>query len=124
MPRPHLRLPLPGFGVLAVAALAVAVAGCGSSASAPTPSVANTCQAVSAVLSDGPDPRADPVGYAEAQVLPLRQIQTSDTRLRHAVDDLASAYDRLYTSRGAKRAEQAVSQAGNAVDAICPGATS
>ncbi len=35
-----------------------------------------TCKQVEAVLSDGPDPEADPVGYAQAQILPLREIHT------------------------------------------------
>jgi hypothetical protein len=120
----HLRLPLEGWGVMLVAALAVAVAGCGSSTSALTPSLASTCQAVSAVLSDGPDPSADPVGYAEAQVLPLRHIQTPDRDLQRAIGDLASAYLQYYTTGGNSAARQAVSQAGKDVDAICPGATS
>ena len=107
-----------------VAALAVAVAGCGSSTPAPTPSIASTCQAVSAVLSDGPDPSADPVVYAEAQVLPLRHIQTADRDLQRAIGDLASAYLQYYTTGGNSAARQAVSQAGKDVDAICPGATS
>jgi hypothetical protein len=107
-----------------VAALAVAVAGCGSSTPAPTPSIASTCQAVSAVLSDGPDPSADPVGYAEAQVFPLRQIQTPDRDLQRAIGDLASAYLQDYTTGGNSAARQAVSQASHGVDAICPGATS
>jgi hypothetical protein len=120
----YLRLPLEGWGVMLVAALAVAVAGCGSSTSGSTPSIASTCQAVSAVLSDGPDPSADPVGFAEAQVLPLRHIQTPDRDLQRAIGDLASAYLQYYTTGGNSAARQAVSQASKDVDAICPGATS
>ena len=42
------------------------------------------------MLSDGPDPDSDPVGYAEAQILPLGQIHTSDAQLRTAIGKLAS----------------------------------
>jgi len=74
------------------------------------------------VLSDGPDPGADPVGYAEAQVLPLRDIHTSDKALGTAIGDLASAYEQLFTTNGATAAKHAVSEASDKVNAICPGA--
>jgi hypothetical protein len=106
-----------------VAALALAIAGCGSAAPASSTAVIGTCQEMSAALGDGPDPSADPVAYAEAQVLPLRQITTSDASLRNAIDDLASAYQQFYSIIGSSAAGQAVRQAGAAVDAICPGAT-
>jgi hypothetical protein len=79
---------------------------------------------VSAVLSDGPDPGADPVGYAFAQVLPLRQLHTSDSSLQTAIDDLATAYQDFYSSKGDKAAAKAVSKASDEVNAICPGAAS
>src|ERR1700728_2213452 len=51
---------------------AALLSACGSSGSPPDAAAAKSaCQQVSAVLSDGPDPSADPVGYAEAQVVPL-----------------------------------------------------
>jgi hypothetical protein len=86
--------------------------------------VANTCQAVSAVLSDGPDPDADPVGYAEAQILPLEQIHTSDPALQTAIDNLASAYQQVSSSNGASSANKAAARAGNKINAICPGVAS
>lgn len=79
---------------------------------------------MSAVLSDGPDPGADPIGYAFAQILPLRRLHTSDSSLQTAIDDLATAYQDFYTSKGGKLAAKAVSKASNKVDAICPGAAS
>jgi hypothetical protein len=119
----HLR-----SGVLTFCALGAAsglLSACGSpGAPGATAAVTSVCQQVSAVLSDGPDPGADPVGYAEAQVLPLRQIRTSDTALKAAIDDLASAYQAFFRSNGAKAAKGAVSKASNRVDAICPAATS
>jgi hypothetical protein len=76
------------------------------------------------VLSDGPDPGADPVGYAEAQILPLRQIKTTDKSLRRAIDDLASAYHQFFRTNGGTVAKQAVSRAVDDVNSICPGAAS
>jgi hypothetical protein len=81
-----------------------------------------TCEQVSAVLSDGPDPGADPVGYAEAQILPLRQVHTADSRLRAALAELSSAYRQFTETRGDRSAKRAVSGASRSVDAICPGA--
>jgi hypothetical protein len=85
---------------------------------------AATCQALSAALSDGPDPSIDPVGYAEAQVLPLRQITTSDAALGTAILELSSAYESFYKSNGSKASSQLVSAAAKNVDHYCPGATS
>jgi hypothetical protein len=82
------------------------------------------CTSVADVLSDGPDPDADPVGYAQAQVLPLRQLKLSDPALRREVTRLAAAYQAYSTSKGAagKTAAQQVKKAEAAVNAICPGA--
>jgi hypothetical protein len=133
-PKPHFRTgsrraqgsALAGIGVTAL--LASLLSGCGSGASAqpPTqsPAVRTTCQQVNAVLSDGPDPGADPVGYALAQVLPLRQIHTSDGALHVTIDDLASAYEEFYSSNGDEVAAKALSKASDKVNAICPGAAS
>jgi hypothetical protein len=81
-----------------------------------------TCQQVSAVLSDGPDRGADPVGYAEAQILPLRHVSTTDSRLRAALDELSSAYRQFTDTKGSRGAKRAVSGASRSVNAICPGA--
>jgi hypothetical protein len=64
------------------------------------------------------------VGYAEAQILPLRQIHTSDHALHLAIDDLASAYQRVSTSNGASAADKAAAHAAKRLDAICPGVAS
>jgi hypothetical protein len=109
--------------VLCAAALAAAVGGCGATP-APTGAVAATCRQIGAVLGDGPDPSADPVGYAEAQVLPLGQITTSDAGLRQALRALASAYQQFFNTGGGGAAAQAVSRAAAALDAICPGVAS
>jgi hypothetical protein len=86
--------------------------------------VQSTCTKVGDVLSNGPDPDADPVGYAEAQPLPLRGISTSDPNLKAAIDALASAYENFYQSGGAKTGNKAITAASNNVNAICPGAAS
>jgi hypothetical protein len=97
--------------------------------SSPVHSVAavtqDTCQQVSAVLSDGPDPDADPVGYAEAQIHPLRQINAPDQALRDVIGQLADAYQQVFDSNGtSSKAKEAVAVASKKVDSICPGAAS
>jgi hypothetical protein len=98
---------------------------CGSSGSPPaSAAVKSTCQAVGAVLSDGPDPGADLVSYAEAQVLPLRHVSTTDKSLQGAIDHLALAYQEFVSTNGATASKQAVSRASDKGNAICPGASS
>ena len=97
---------------------------CGSSAH-PAAATQDTCQRVSAVLSDGPDPEADPVGYAEAQIRPLRQISAPDQALGTAIGQLADAYQEFFESNGtSSKAKEAISVASKKVDSVCPGATS
>ena len=96
-----------------------------STPQASAPATASTCQQVSAVLSDGPDPDADPVGYAEAQILPLRQISAPDQTLHAAITQLADAYQQFFASDGkSSNAKEAVSVASNKLNSICPGAAS
>jgi hypothetical protein len=107
--------------------LVLLIAGCGASTRRVSSSAQTrraTCEQVQAVLSDGPEPQADPVGYAEAQVRPLRQIRTSDTKLGQAIGRLASAYETFYASNGGGHAGRAVTAAGKAIEVICPGAAS
>jgi len=107
--------------------LALTVAACGSSSSRSSTAILGTaiqqdCTAVADVLSDGPDPGADAVGYAQAQVLPLRQLDIGDATLRRAVLALAAAYQTFSTASGAGRSAAAVqvTKAEKAVNAICP----
>ncbi len=100
---------------------ALLLAGCGAGDQSAASSAA--CQKVSAVLSDGPDPGADPVGYAEAQPRQLRQIRTSDAKVHAAIDRLANAYEAYYLADGKGAARQQLRQASHAMDAVCPGAT-
>jgi hypothetical protein len=108
---------------------AVLVTGCGSSAEGASASsspdkaqISATCTRVADVLSDGPDPTADPVGYALAQIMPLREIKTSVRALRQDIDAMASAYETVYKTNGEKGTEKAVEKAGKELDTICPGA--
>ena len=109
-------------GLLVLGTLS-ACASAGTSATASA-AVRQTCQTVIAVLSDGPDPGADPVGYAEAQILPLRRIHTTDRPLQAAIDALAAAYQKVFDTNGSKAAVAAVRGASRQVDTICPGAVS
>jgi hypothetical protein len=110
------------------ASLAIAVAACGSSPPRPPATaalgatVAQGCTAIGDVLSDGPDPDADSIGYAEAQVLPLRQLAISDPALHRDVLALASAYQAFSTGSGAGSPAEAtaVAKAENSVNSICP----
>jgi hypothetical protein len=114
--------------VAAAALLALTVAACGSSSSSRSSTavlgsaIQQDCTTVADVLSDGPDPGADAVGYAQAQVLPLRQLKISDTALHQAVLALAAAYQAFSTGSGASNSAAAhqVTKAENAVNAICP----
>jgi hypothetical protein len=123
--------PAAGGTLAAVTAafLAIAIAGCGSSSStAATSAVLGTtvqqdCTAVGDVLSDGPDPDADSAGYAQAQILPLRQLKVGDATLQHDVLNLAAAYQAV-TAGGGATAAAAVTKAQKAVNSICPEAAS
>jgi hypothetical protein len=118
--------------LIILASLAVAAAtlltACGSSSKTMSSSAKvkkETCQQVEAVLSDGPDSEADPIGYAQAQVLPLRQIHTSDEKLQEAIDRLASVYETVSDRNGDRHStKSAVTAAADKVNAICPGAAS
>ena len=111
----------------ACTAAALPLAACGSPGSSASATAARSaaCQQVSAVLADGPDPDSDPVGYAEAQILPLRQLHTSDPALRSAIGKLAAAYSRFFAASGKSvAATSAVTTAARQLNSLCPGAAS
>jgi hypothetical protein len=125
--RAALRAPAAASAFLMSAAAILAVAACGSSSPAASATILGSslqqdCTNVADVLSDGPDPGADPVGYAQAQVLPLRQLTISDSALRRDVLALADAYQAYSTGKGAGATAAQVTKAVNAVNSICPGA--
>jgi len=96
--------------------------GCASSGAPSSQALTKGCEAVSATLSDGPDPQADPVGYAEAQILPLRQIHTSDASLERDIEALSHAYSEVFRTDGDAEATAVVGRAEQKVNALCPGA--
>jgi hypothetical protein len=104
-------------------ALVVLLGACGSSKPAPSGAQVEkqTCEQVQAALSDGPDPEADPVGHAQAQILPLREIHTSDGALHQAIDTLAAAYRSFSSSDGSSTAKSAVGTASKTIEHLCPG---
>jgi hypothetical protein len=111
--------------LLGACSSAAASSGSAAGGTASTAAVHATCAQVSAVLSDGPDPDSDPVGYAEAQILPLGQIRTSDAQLRAAIGKLAGAYRTFFDSNGnSASAKLAVAAASKRINSFCPGAAS
>lgn len=119
---------LAGLAVLALTGGLLTACGSSTNSAAPPPDKGrvSTCEQVSAASSDGPDPQADPVGYALAQVIPLRQAATSATgSLRGAIEDLASADQAFVKAKGAgSSAAGAVKKASDRIDQLCPGAAS
>jgi hypothetical protein len=109
------------------APMLVATIGASGASAAVAPRISKaaihaTCARVADVLSDGPDPEEDPVGYALAQVIPLREIKTTDRSLHIDIDSLASAYEAVFKTNDKKGTETAVNTAGKKLDRICPGA--
>jgi hypothetical protein len=123
-PRAHPARPLI---VVASCLLALAVSACGSTSHSATllgSKIQQDCTTVSDVLANGPDPDADTIGYAQAQVLPLEQLRISEPNLQAAVKNLAAAYKAYSFSTGTAQDQAAVqtSKAETALNAICPGA--
>ncbi len=110
-----------GFVLLAICAELLVACGSSGTPSASNAAIRSGCRQVGAVLSDGPDPAADPVGYAEAQIHPLEAIVTPDSGLRAAIDNLASAFQEFFGTGGSQTAKLAVSRAESRMNAICPG---
>lgn len=109
---------------IAMLALATMVSACGSSthptAAATAPVAESTCDQVGDALSDGPDPDADPVGYAEAQIQPLRQIHAASPVLAQAITTLAGAYSSYYAANGTGAAKTALNTAIKKINKLCP----
>ena len=117
--RPRLRLRLLGVGLLAGAG--VLLGACGSpSASEVSGTLARSCQAVAAVLSDGPGPVVDPIGYAEAQIRPLRDVRTPDRSLHQDIQRLDRAYREVFDSNDSPASARAERSASGRLDAVCP----
>jgi hypothetical protein len=101
----------------------IPLAACSSGHPAASAGTSKTCAQVRAVLSDGPDPDQDRVGYAETQILPLRKVHAATPALRSAITELADAYDRFFASGGkSPAATRAVAAAAAHMNKLCPGA--
>ncbi len=109
-------------GLIVLGSVAALSSGCSSTAVTGGQALRVECQHLSAVLSDGPDPTADPVGYAEAQILPVTQLHLTDPSLRSAADHLDAAFRAVYDTNGSASANAEETRAATAVNAICPGA--
>jgi hypothetical protein len=130
---PLAHFPAPRLlAALALAAVTAATAtACGSSSSttasatSSASALAADCTAVSDVLADGPDSTADSIGYAQAQILPLKQLSFADAKLQTAVTKLDAAFTAFVAAKTSSTQTQAavqVTSAENAVNAVCPGA--
>ena len=111
------------WSVAVAIAMALLLGACGSSKPALSSAQVKkqTCEQVQAALSDGPDPEADPVGHAQAQILPLREIHTADGALHRAIETLAAAYQSFSSTDGSSAAKSAVSAASKTIEHLCPG---
>jgi hypothetical protein len=110
------------LGVPLLAACSSSSSG-GSSGQSQAP--AAVCQKVLAVLSDGPDPDADPVGYALSQIAPLGQIHTSDQEVAQRLSDLISADQQLVQSNGSDHAAtKSIAKDDADLNKVCPGVAS
>jgi len=116
-PRAWVLVPMLFLGASSI----LSACGAGPSATSKATVIKHACTKVSAALSDGPDPSADPVGYAEAQIRPLSQIKTSDTDLQTAIRYLDATYRLFYQTNGAHAASNAVKAARQLVSVYCPG---
>jgi hypothetical protein len=77
---------------------------------------------VLAVLSDGPDPDADPVGYALSQIARLGQIHTSDHAHAQQLSDLIAAdHSLVNTSGGDRAATESVAKDDEHLNKVCAG---
>ncbi len=92
----------------------------GGAARAEAPDV--LCQQLNAVFADGPDPDADPVGYALSQILPLQSVHSSDSAVMSTVGRLVVADQDLVKSNGDdKPAAAAIKKADHTINEACPG---
>jgi hypothetical protein len=65
---------------------------------------------------------SDPVGYAEAQIQPLRQIHAASPMLAQAITTLAGAYSSFYTANGTGPAKATLNTAIKRINSLCPDA--
>src|ERR1700689_1705977 len=122
MAAPNSRRGTPACIALLVLSPGLVLSACGSSPSATNHAkvVKAACLKVAADLSDGPDPSDDPIGYAEAQILPLSQIKVHDAVLQNAIHYLDVEYKLFYQTNGAPASKRAVNAALKIIKVYCP----
>jgi hypothetical protein len=121
MPTPVLKRRSWVFIPVLVLSAGTVLSACGSGTSANSAAIKSACEKVGAALSDGPDPTADPVGYAEAQVLPLKEIKVDDPALQKAIYELDAAYKSYFDASGLQSTSVPLKQALTRVETFCPG---
>jgi len=86
---------------------------------------ASLCQTLNGIFSDGPDPDADPVGYALSQIKGLQAIHTADHAVSSAVRTLVAADQALVSSNGSDHAATStIKKADARINTSCPGVAS
>jgi len=100
-----------------------------SAASAATLHVAkapaSVCETLNGIFSNGPDPDADPVGYALSQIKPLGQVHTSDDAVHSDLTKLIAADRALVQANGSDhKAKVAIKKDDHLVNQACPGVIS
>jgi hypothetical protein len=99
---------------------AVVLSSCGtSSPSKSSAAITSACTHVTNALADGPDPDSDPIGYAEAQIIPLGRIVVSDHTLQRAIAKLDDAYKKVFQTNAAAGTSNAAKEALRTVDRLC-----
>jgi hypothetical protein len=119
----RLRPGLVGLASLALAGplLAACSSGSPSGSSSQAQAPAAFCQKVLAVLSDGPDPDADPVGYALSQIAPLSKIHPSDQALAQRISALITADRALVADGSDHSATKDIAKDDAGLNKVCPG---
>ena len=117
-------LALAGVTAAGAAACSSSHSTASASATSSASALSQDCTNVSDVLADGPDPTADSVGYAEAQILPLKRLSFDDGAVRGAADRLDAAFSAFTAAQGSAQVRDAVqvTAAEDALNALCPGA--
>ncbi len=107
---------------LAVPLVAACGSGGGGGGAAQATAPAALCQQILGVLSDGPDPAADPVGYALSQIKQLSEIRSSDTSVIDTLHTLVAADRALVSSNGVDHAaSRTIARSHRALNVVCPG---
>jgi hypothetical protein len=113
---------------IVAAPLWAATSGAGARTLHAAKAPASLCENLSGIFSNGPDPDADPVGYALSQIKPLGDVHTSDHAVHSDLTKLIAADRALVASGGSgHRAtvdSKDIKKDDHLVNAACPEAAS